>query len=104
MCRGIKPKVIAARRAQLEAREFTTAEQARRWRKQEHQVDRPCLSVWRWLKKKGGVLRVPRPSHSQKKPGAEEEFQEALGEKLAALGLEAGSRVKVWMRDDCLAR
>ena len=47
---------------------------------------------------------MPRPSHSKKKPGAEEEFQEALCEKLEALGLEAGSRVKVWMMDDCLAR
>ena len=50
-------------------------------------------------KKFGGVLRVPRPSHSKKKPGAEEEFNEALCEKLGALGLEAGSRVKVWMMD-----
>ena len=57
VCRGIKPKVIASLRAQLEAHEFTTAEQARRWLKQEHQVDRPYLCVWRWLKKFGGVLR-----------------------------------------------
>ena len=100
VCRGVKPKVIESLRSKLEANEFTTAEQARRWLKKEHKVDRPYLSVWRWLKKFGGVLRVPRPSHSKKKPGAEEEFKEALCEKLEALGLEAGSRVKVWMMDE----
>ena len=38
--------------------------------------------------------------HSKKKPGAEQKFKDALGEKLAALGLAAGSRVKVWMMDE----
>ena len=93
MYRGVEAKVMEDLRAKLEANEFASAEQARRWLKKEHQVDRPYISVWRWLKKFGGVLRVPRPSHSKKKPGAEEEFKEAPGEKLEALGLEAGSKV-----------
>ncbi len=100
VCRGVDAAVITALQAKLEAHEFTTAEQARRWLKEHHQVDRPYISVWRWLKKFGGVLRVPRPSHSKKKPQAEQEFQEELGAKLEALGLEAGSRVKVWMMDE----
>ena len=78
VCRGVKPKVIAALQAKLEANEFTTAEQARRWLKKHHKVERPYISVWRWLKKIAGVLRVPRPIHSRKKPGAEQEFKEAL--------------------------
>jgi transposase len=100
VCRGVEAKVLAALQRKLTANEFTTAEQARRWLKEQHQVDRPYISVWRWLKKCGGVLRVPRPSHSGKKPGAEQEFQAALGAKLEALGLAAGSRVKVWMMDE----
>jgi transposase len=99
-CRGVDAKVLRALRAKMEAHEFTTAEQARRWLKQQHKVDRPYISVWRWLKKCGGVLRVPRPSHSHKKPQAEQEFRAELGAKLAALGLEAGSRVKVWTMDE----
>lgn len=51
VCRGVKPQVMAALQAKLEASEFTTAEQARRWLKKHHKVDRPYLSVWRWLKK-----------------------------------------------------
>jgi hypothetical protein len=43
---------------------------------------------------------MPRPSHSEGKPGAEEEFKQGLCEKLGALGLEAGSTVKVWMMDE----
>jgi transposase len=99
-CRGVSAKVLAQLRAKLEAQEFANAAQARRWLKKAHGIDRPYASVWNWLKKCGGVLRVPRPSHSHKKPGAEQEFQEALGEKLVALGLEAGSRVKVWIMDE----
>jgi len=99
-CRGVKAKVVGALKAKLEASEFSTAEQARRWLKKHHKVDRPYISVWRWLKKCGGVPRVPRPSHSGKKPGAEQEFKEALCEKPGAPGLEAGSRVKVWMMDE----
>lgn len=68
-CRGVKPKVIEALRAKLEAHEFTTAEQARRWLKKEHRVERPYISVWRWLKKMGGVLRVARPLSLQEKAG-----------------------------------
>jgi transposase len=99
-CRGVPPEVLEQLRAKLEAHAFANAQQARRWLKKAHGIDRPYASVWNWLKKCGGVLRVPRPSHSKKKPGAEQEFKEALGEKLAALGLEPGSRVKVWIMDE----
>jgi hypothetical protein len=93
-------KVLEQLRAKLETHEFANAQQARRWLKKAHGIDRPYASVWNWLKKCGGVLRVPRPSHSKKKPGAEQEFKEALGVKLEALGLEPGSRVKVWIMDE----
>ena len=99
-CRGVPAKVLDQLRVKLEANEFANAEQARRWLKKAHGIERPYASVWNWLKKFGGVLRVPRPSHSKKKPGAEQEFKEALCEKLEALGLEPGSRVKVWVMDE----
>ena len=60
MGRGVKAKVMEGLRAKLEANEFATAGQARRWLKSKHRVERPYLTVWRWLKKFGGVLRVPR--------------------------------------------
>lgn len=99
-CRGVAPAVLAELRSKLEAHEFANAEQARRWLKKAHGLDRPYASVWNWLKKFGGVLRVPRPSHSKKEPGAEKAFQENLSAKLVALGLPAGSLVKVWVMDE----
>ena len=96
-CRGVKPKVMEELKAKLRAHEFVNAEQARRWLKKVHGIERPYASVWNWLKKAGGVLRVPRPSHSKKEPGAVEAFKEQLCDKLGALGLEAGSKVKVWV-------
>ena len=70
VCRGVRAKVIQALQAKLAAGEFTTAQAARRWLKAQHRVEWPYLGLWRWLKKCGGVRRVPRASHSRKKPGA----------------------------------
>ena len=99
-CRGIKPSIIKELKAKLEANEFVTVEDARRWLEKKHRIERPYGSVWNWLKKFAGVLRVPRPSHSKKDPQAEQTFKEQLGEKLEGLGIEAGSKVKVWVMDE----
>ena len=98
--RGVKPEVIAALGERLAANEFASAEQARRWLKKEHGIERPYVTVWGWLKKLSGVLRVPRPSHSKANPDAAAAFKSSVAEKLEALGIEAGSRVKVWFMDE----
>jgi transposase len=46
------------------------------------------------------VLVRPRPVHSKKDPAAEEGFKEELAQKLEALNIAAGSRVKLWMMDE----
>ena len=81
VCRGVRAETITALKAKLEAGEFTTAQAARRWLKTRHRVERSYLCVWRWLKKYGGELRMPRPSHSKKKPGAEQEFKQGAVRK-----------------------
>lgn len=52
------------------------------------------------LKKAGGVLLVPRPSHSKKDPNAAREFRENLAHRLEKLEIPAGSKVKLWMMDE----
>ena len=99
-CRGVKPAVLGQLKQKLEAGEFTTVQAARRWLKKNHRIERPYASVWNWLKKFGGVLRVPRPSHSKKDPQAAQTFKEELGARLESLGIEAGSRVKLWTMDE----
>jgi len=98
--RGVAPEVMAALAERLAAHQFASAEQARRWLKKEHGIERPYGTVWSWLKKAKGVLRVPRPSHSRKNPDAAEAFKNGVAEKLEALGIKAGSRVKVWFMDE----
>jgi len=98
--RGVKPEVMEALAERLAAHQFASAEQARRWLKKEHGIERPYGTVWHWLKKAKGVLRVPRPSHSRKNPDAAVAFKSGVAEKLEALGIKAGSRVKVWFMDE----
>ena len=98
--RGVKQAVMSALARHLAAHEFASVEQARRWLKKEHGIERPYNTVWGWLKKFNGVLRVPRPSHSKQDPDAAQAFKSGVAEKLEALGIEAGSRVKVWFMDE----
>ena len=98
--RGVAPAVMAALAERLAAHQFASAEQARRWLKKEHGIERPSGTVWSWLKKAMGVLRVPRPSHSGKNPDAAEAFKNGVAEKLEALGIKAGSRVKLWFMEE----
>jgi hypothetical protein len=97
---GVKPEAIAQLGERLAAQKFASAEAARRWRKAEHGVERPDVTVWSWLKNWKGVLGVPRPSHSRKNPGVAQEFKGSVAEKFEALGIKAGSRVKVWLMDE----
>ena len=42
----------------------------------------------------------PRPSHSRQDSGTAEAFKSSVAEKFEAPGIEAGSRVQVWMADE----
>jgi hypothetical protein len=84
----------------VEGGRWATAEAARQWLEREHGIKRPYVTVWQWLKKLGGVLRVPRPRHPGANPQAAEAFKRELGGRLAALGLPTGSRVRVWVMDE----
>lgn len=99
-CRGVSRAIRDELHARLAAGEFITAVQAQRWLEQAHGITRGYQTVWRWLKKAGGVLLAPRPSHSKKDPAAAPEFRENLAAKLEELGLPEGIRVKLWMMDE----
>lgn len=58
-----------------------------------------------WLKKLGGVSRVPRPRHPKRSSDVEmAQFKESLGQKLEALQLPQGTAVRVWTMDSALPR
>ena len=98
--RGVDDSVLAELEVKLKAGEFITAVDALRWLKEVHSIDRSYQTVWRWLKKAGGVLLVPRPSHSKKDPAAAPAFRETLADKLVDLKIARGSKVKVWVMDE----
>jgi transposase len=62
--RGVPASVLEELRKGVESGRWTTAEAARRWLKEERQIDRPYVTVWQWLRKLGGVLRVRRLTRS----------------------------------------
>lgn len=98
--KGVPEEVSAEFGRKLAGHEFTTLEDAWRWLLVEHGLEVAYQRVWYWAKKLGGVLRVPRSSHSRKDPAAVREFREELGGKLESLGLAPGTRAKVWVMDE----
>ena len=99
-CRGLDETAAAELKSKLAVGEFITAVQAVAWLEEKHGISKPYKTVWRWLKKAGGVILVPRPSHSCKDPAAAQEFRESIAAKLEALEIKQGSRVKLWMMDE----
>lgn len=57
-------------------------------------------TVWYWLKKCAGVIRVPRPAHEQRDLGRSEAFKEGFGVVLEGLALDAAKPAKVWFADE----
>ena len=92
--RGVSPAILDELKAKLDAGDFVTGIQTQRWLEKKHGISRPYKTVWRWFKKAGGVLLVPRPSHSKKDPAAAEWFRQELAGYLETLKIANGSRVK----------
>jgi transposase len=93
-------KVQAELRAGLKEGRWRTAGQVAAWLKAAHGIERAAKSLYYWLGKAGGALRVPRPSHVKKDPLASAAFREGLEQRLDALGLPKERRVKVWVADE----
>ena len=79
---------------------WCTVEAARRWLWHEHKIQKKYTTVWEWIKKAGGVLRVPRPKHPGQNKEAVLAFKNELSSRLEALGLPQGSKVKIWVMDE----
>ena len=96
-----RPEVQAQLQAGLKAGRWRTAGQIAAWLAQAHGIKRAAGSLYYWLGKVGGTLKVPRPAHTRQDPAAQAEFKAHLLEKLQALSLPAGRPVKVWVADEC---
>jgi transposase len=95
-----KPAVRRALEKGLAQGRWASAPQLSRWLLNEHGLQIKANTAWSWLKKLAGVLRVPRPRHPKRDDVAMAQFKENLGQRLEALGLAPGTKVKVWVMDE----
>jgi transposase len=96
-----KPRIKKQVQQGLAEGRWKTSPQLSRWLKDKHGLEVKTNTALSWLKKLGGVLRVPRPRHPKRGSDvAMEQFKESLGQKLEALQLAQGTKVKVWVMDE----
>ncbi len=93
-------KVQAQLQSGLKAGRWRTAGQVAAWLKAAHGIERAAKSLYYWLGKVGGALRVPRPCHVKQDPEATAAFRAGLEQNLAKLNLPKDRAVKIWMADE----
>ena len=94
------PAIQAALAEGLRTGRWLTAAQLAAWLHTHHGLRRSAQSLYYWLGKCGGALKVPRPVHIKKDAAAAAAFQAHLYDKLCALALPAGRPVRIWMADE----
>jgi transposase len=94
------PEVQAQLQAGLKAGRWRTARQVAAWLKEAHGIERATKSLYYWLGKVGGALRVPRPCHVKQDPAAAAAFRAELEQRLAGLNLPKDRAVKIWVADE----
>ena len=92
--------VQAQLQAGLKAGRWRTAGQVAAWLKEAHGIERATKSLYYWLGKVGGALRVPRPCHVKQDPAATAAFRAELEQNLAKLNLPKDRAVKIWVADE----
>jgi transposase len=93
-------KVQAELKAGLRAGHWRTAGQVAAWLQEKHGIKRAAKSLYYWLGKVGGALRVPRPCHVQQNPVATAAFRAELEANLEKLELPKDRPVKIWVADE----
>jgi putative transposase len=94
------PKVQAQLQAGLKAGHWRTAGQVAAWLQEAHGIKRATKSLYYWLGKVGGALRVPRPCHVKQDPAASAAFRAELETNLEKLHLPKDRAVKIWVADE----
>ncbi len=93
-------KVQDELKAGLQAGKWRTAAQVAAWLKEAHGIERAAKSLYYWLGKVGGALRVPRPCHVKQDPAATAAFRAGLEQKLEELNLPKDRPVRIWVADE----
>ena len=84
----------------LENARWNTAQQACEDLQSHFKCSFNYKTVWVWLKKCAGVLRIPRPVHEKRNPAKAESFKRNFNAILHRLPISKGKPVKVWFADE----
>lgn len=84
----------------LENARWNTAEQARQELEEHFEQRFKYKTVWRWLKKCAGVLRIPRPVHEKRDPARAEAFKRHFFGILKNVPVSGRKPVKIWFADE----
>ena len=96
----LSPELAQALGQKLAAGEFRRAADAQRWLAEAGGLQVKLVTVYKYLKKAGARLKVPRPCHEKKDRWAAEAFREALAAHLVGLDLPADRPVRLWVADE----
>jgi transposase len=96
----LSPELAQALEQKLAAGAFRRAADAQRWLREAGGLSVKLVTVYKYLKKAGARLKVPRPYHEKKDVWASLAFREALAVHLAALELPPNRPVRLWVADE----
>lgn len=96
----VRGKALAQLKAGLHSGRWKRAKDIQQWLSQQHGVKLRTKGVYYWLGKLGGVLKVPRKTHTHKDAAEALEFQQTLCERLKSLNTDGGKPVRVWVADE----
>lgn len=84
----------------LQEGRWRTGPQAYRWLSETYGISFHPNSIYKYLKKLGGRLKVARPSHKKKNLNKVAEFKEQLTQKMIDLRLDPKRPVRLWVYDE----
>jgi transposase len=93
-------QAAAALRQKLAAGGWRRAAEAQRWLADTHGIVVGLATVYKYLKKLGARLKVPRPCHEKHDPAAAAAFKASLAQQLSDLKLPANRPVRLWVADE----
>lgn len=93
-------KILEGLKEGLRLGRWRSAPQICAWLKTQHGINFLPKSLYYWLGKWAGALKVPRPVHIKKDTAATEAFKTQLFDKLQSLPIPSGAPVKIWVLDE----
>ena len=84
----------------LGASRWRTMNEARDWLSKKHGIKPSDSTMYRYLKKAGGKLKVPRPRHVRKNEEASERFKQEFYSQLENLCIPTQKSVRLWVVDE----